>query len=113
MTTESNGAPPARYFHLDQLPSLPDDPYREFLRVPSLNCGVYRLAAGQPDLQSPHEEDEVYYVVAGQGRFKAGDEDQAVSPGSVLFVRAGIEHRFHSITKDLEILVFFSSAPSR
>jgi quercetin dioxygenase-like cupin family protein len=36
-----------------------------------------------------------------------------VSPGSVLFVRAGIDHRFHSITEDLEILVFFSSAPSR
>ena len=42
---------------------------------------------------------------------RIGGRDRAVSPGSVLFVGAGVEHRFHSIEEDLEILVVF--APPR
>ena len=83
--------------------------YHEFLRVPALNCGLYVLPAGQPDPQHPHEEDEVYYVISGQGRFQAGDDDIEVGPGSVIYVQAGDPHHFHSITTDLEILVFFAS----
>ncbi len=83
--------------------------YHEFLRVPDLNCGLYVLPAGQPDPQQPHDEDEVYYVISGQGRFQGGDEDVAVSPGTILYVAAGASHRFHAITEDLEILVFFAS----
>ena len=37
--------------------------YLEFLRVPDLSVGLYRLAAGAADPQLPHSEDEVYYVV--------------------------------------------------
>lgn len=83
--------------------------YHEFLRVPALNCGLYVLPAGKPDPQQPHDEDEVYYVIGGKGRFQAGDDDAEVGSGSVLFVAAGDPHRFHSITEDLEILVFFAS----
>ena len=41
--------------------------YLEFLRVPSLSCGLYRLSAGSKDLQGSHEEDEVYFVLEGKG----------------------------------------------
>jgi len=82
----------------------------EFLRVPALSLSTYRLAAGGPDPQQPHTEDEVYYVVRGRARFKAGDDDCAVQPGTVLFVEANVEHRFHSITEDLELLVVFAPA---
>jgi mannose-6-phosphate isomerase-like protein (cupin superfamily) len=85
------------------------DLYHEFLRVPSLNCGLYVLPAGGTDPQQPHEEDEVYYIIAGRGRFSAVDEDVAVEPGDILYVAAGDPHHFHSITEDLEILVFFAS----
>ncbi len=84
--------------------------YAEFLRVPSLSVGVYRLPAGANDAQEPHTEDEIYYVVRGRGRFRAGREDTAVKPGTVLFVEAGVEHRFHSIAEDLEVLVVFAPA---
>ena len=33
-----------------------------------------------------------------------------VQSGSVLYVKAGVDHRFHSITEDLSVLVLFSSA---
>jgi mannose-6-phosphate isomerase-like protein (cupin superfamily) len=82
----------------------------EFLRVPALSLSTYRLSAGGPDPQQPHTEDEVYYVVRGRARFHAGSEDCAVQPGTVLFVAAGVEHRFHSITEDLELLVVFAPA---
>jgi quercetin dioxygenase-like cupin family protein len=86
--------------------------YREFLRVPSMSAGLYVLAIGAPDPQRPHHEDEMYYVVRGKGRFRAGDDDQEVSAGSVLFVAAEIEHRFYDISEELAVLVFFAPAES-
>ncbi len=85
------------------------DLYHEFLRVPALNCGLYVLPAGTLDPQQPHDEDEVYYVISGAGRFVTGDEDLEVGPGSILYVPAGDDHRFHSITEDLQIFVFFAA----
>lgn len=84
--------------------------YNEFLRKPSLSMGVYRLPAGGVDPQRPHTEDEVYYVASGRAQIKVGDEDRAVGPGSIVFVAANVEHRFHSITEGLTVLVFFAPA---
>jgi mannose-6-phosphate isomerase-like protein (cupin superfamily) len=84
--------------------------YLEFLRVPDLSVGIYVLAAGQLDLQQPHAEDEVYYVVSGSGRISVGDLVREVRAGSIVFVAATIPHRFHDITDDLTILVVFGPA---
>jgi mannose-6-phosphate isomerase-like protein (cupin superfamily) len=86
--------------------------YYEFLRVPSMSAGLYVLAAGATDAQLPHHEDEMYYVVRGRARFRAGDDDQAISAGSVLFVAAQVEHRFYDIAEELEALVFFAPPES-
>ena len=85
-------------------------PYLEFLRVPDLSVGLYVLEAGATDRQSPHTEDEVYVIVAGRARLKMGSEDVEVGSGSVAFVAAGIEHRFHDIVERLVILVVFGPA---
>jgi quercetin dioxygenase-like cupin family protein len=86
--------------------------YREFLRVPAMSAGLYVLPAGGSDSQQPHHQDEIYYVIRGRGHFSAGDEDAEVSAGSVLFVAAEIEHRFHDVTEELAVLVFFAPAES-
>ncbi len=86
--------------------------YREFLRLPAMSAGLYVLPAGANDLQRPHHEDEMYYVIRGRGRFRAGDQDAEVSMGSVLFVAAEVEHRFYDIAEQLEVLVFFAPAES-
>lgn len=86
--------------------------YREFLRVPAMSGGLYVLAAGATDTQRPHHEDEMYYVVRGKGRFRAGEEDREISAGSLLFVAAEVEHHFHDITEELAVLVFFAPAES-
>jgi mannose-6-phosphate isomerase-like protein (cupin superfamily) len=86
--------------------------YREFLRVPAMSVGLYVLPAGESDRQTPHREDEVYYVLRGRGHFKAGPEDREVSAGSVIFVGAEVGHRFYDISEDLALLVFFAPAES-
>ncbi|HEX4241893.1 MAG TPA: cupin domain-containing protein [Steroidobacteraceae bacterium] len=84
--------------------------YLEFLRIPALSAGVYVLAAGGEDTQSPHREDELYFVVRGKARMRAGSEDRAVEAGSVIFVAADAEHRFYAIEEELSVLVFFAPA---
>ena len=68
------------------------------------------MPAGVADLQKPHREDEMYYVVRGRARMKVGAEDQAVGQGSVIFVAAQVEHRFYDIAEELVVLVFFAPA---
>ena len=85
-------------------------PYTEIVREPSMSVGLYELAAGTVDLQQPHTEDEVYYVIAGRSQFSLDEAEIAIEPGTVIFVPAGKDHRFHTITEDLSILVFFAPA---
>ena len=82
----------------------------EFLRLPSLSMGIYRLKAGQADEQQPHSEDEVYYVLSGKASFRAAGQEQLVVAGSLIFVERALEHRFVDITEDLTVLVFFAPA---
>jgi mannose-6-phosphate isomerase-like protein (cupin superfamily) len=84
--------------------------YLEFLRVPSLSVGLYTLPANGVDPQQPHTEDEVYYIVEGRGFIRVGEEDRTVETGTIVFVAANVEHRFHTISQDLKILVFFAPA---
>jgi len=84
--------------------------YHEFIRVPDLSAGVYTLDTGATDPQQPHTEDELYYVVAGRAVVSVGDETRPIVPGSVVFVAAGVPHRFHDIAERLELLVMFGPA---
>jgi mannose-6-phosphate isomerase-like protein (cupin superfamily) len=84
--------------------------YREFLRVPTLSCGLYRLEKGSKDMQTPHDEDEMYYVLEGRARLKVGDEEREISAGTALFVEAAETHSFFEIEEDMTLLVFFASS---
>lgn len=87
-----------------------NESYFEFLRVPDLSVGLYVLPADGTDPQSPHTEDEVYFVVNGVAKIRVGEEDHNVQPGSIIYVAKNQEHRFHSIEEELTILVFFAPA---
>jgi mannose-6-phosphate isomerase-like protein (cupin superfamily) len=87
--------------------------YHEFLRVPSMSIGYYRLPAGGSDPQSPHLEDEVYVVVGGQARVTVGADERDVLPGDTIFVGATVPHRFHDIVEDLELIVVFAPPETR
>jgi mannose-6-phosphate isomerase-like protein (cupin superfamily) len=94
---------------LDQIEAGPVR-YLEFLRERNMSLGIYRLTVGAVDPQSPHSEDEVYVVLKGKAMIVVGEEELAVSPGSIIFVKSQVSHRFHSITEELELLVFFAPA---
>lgn len=87
-----------------------DQRYLEFLRVPSLSLGLYTLPAGGEDLQSPHKQDEVYYVIRGKAVLRVEGEQQPALPGGLLFVPAHAEHKFIEIEEELSLLVFFAPA---
>ena len=93
----------AEHSRLDRL-------YYEFFRATALSLGLYVLPAGAADPQSPHTEDEVYYVVSGTGMVQVEGEDRAVAAGSIVYVGHDVQHQFHSITEDLTLLVFFAPA---
>jgi mannose-6-phosphate isomerase-like protein (cupin superfamily) len=85
----------------------------EFLRVPAISAGAYMLAAGAIDHQSPHEQDELYYVVRGRAKFRSPTGEVPVAPGDILFVGAHEPHRFVDIVEELVLLVVFAPAQSR
>ena len=84
--------------------------YFELIRVAAMSAGLYVLQPGEPDKQGPHHEDELYYVVSGRATIRVGTEDKPVAPGSAIFVPADVEHHFHSITAELQVLVVFAPA---
>jgi mannose-6-phosphate isomerase-like protein (cupin superfamily) len=84
--------------------------WAENFRVPALSVGTYCIPAGGADDQSPHAEDEIYVVTAGQARIATPQGVADVGPGSVVFVPAGEEHRFVDVTEDLALLVVFGPA---
>jgi len=62
------------------------------------------------DPQGPHDQDELYVVTRGTGSFVRGAERVPFGPGDVLFVAAGVVHRFEDFSDDLETWVVFYGA---
>ena len=79
--------------------------YHEFIRTHDLSVGLYVLAAGGTDPPGPAHRGRGLPRDLGPGQIRVGDEDRAVGPGSVVFVGADVEHRFHDIEEELVVLV--------
>ncbi len=75
----------------------------------TMSVELYRPQAVDP--QTPHEQDELYVVVAGSGIFFRDGERMPFGAGDVIFVPAGMEHRFESFTGDFETWVIFYGPP--
>jgi mannose-6-phosphate isomerase-like protein (cupin superfamily) len=86
--------------------------YLEFIRNARMSAGLYVLRVGDVDRQQPHNEDEVYVVISGRARFTAADETRDVMPGDTIFVAAGVPHRFHDISADMQLIVVFAPPES-
>jgi mannose-6-phosphate isomerase-like protein (cupin superfamily) len=59
------------------------------------------------DMQKPHTRDEVYVIARGSGWFVNGPERHPFQTGDMLFVPAGVEHRFDEFTGDFCTWVLF------
>ncbi len=113
MADPSDPSPPPAAFPLEELrPRLraSGERYLEFFRCPPMSAGLYALPPGGTDPQTPHGEDEVYYVIRGHGTLQVGGRELPVTPGTTAFVPKRVEHRFHSFPEGLELLVVFAPA---
>lgn len=92
----------------DALSKIPEAGGVRFIRL--LQHGTLEVECYAPkgkDLQSPHTRDEIYVVISGRGNFVNGSTRTPFGEGDVLFVPAGIEHRFEDFTDDFSTWVFF------
>jgi mannose-6-phosphate isomerase-like protein (cupin superfamily) len=83
-----------------------------FINKESLAAGVLVLKPGEEDTQTPHESDEVYFVISGNGFLKIKNKDYKVSKNKLFFVAKDVEHFFHGNTKELQVLYFFGGPDS-
>jgi mannose-6-phosphate isomerase-like protein (cupin superfamily) len=90
---------------LARLPGPAGERYVELFRHGTLSVELYAPRGRDP--QSPHTRDEVYVVVEGRGDFRNGDTTHPFGPGDLLFVPAGVEHRFENFSDDLAVWVVF------
>ena len=98
------------FFRLsDVAAELPEDPstlrFHYALRRGTMKFGLY--APRGVDTQSPHLQDELYVVVSGSGTFMKGDERVPFEPNDVIFVEAGVDHRFLDFSEDFSCWVIF------
>ena len=90
---------------LARLPGTRGERFVELARHGTLSIELYAPRGNDP--QQPHRQDEVYVVVSGSGRFRNGDREDRFGPGDVLFVPAGVTHRFEGFSDDLMVWVIF------
>ena len=78
-----------------------------FINRESLAAGVLYLEPGQEDTQEPHENDEIYYIISGDGFLNINSKDYGISKDKVFFVGKDIPHNFHGNKEVLKVLYFF------
>ncbi len=86
--------------------------FHTFINKDSLAAGVLVLKPGEEDTQAPHDTDEVYYIISGDGFLKIKNKDYKVSKDKFFFVAKDIEHYFHGNKKELKVLYFFGGPDS-
>jgi mannose-6-phosphate isomerase-like protein (cupin superfamily) len=90
---------------MELLPGPGGERFAKVLGHGSMEVEIYAPRGTDP--QTPHTRDELYVVVSGAGQFANATERHEFGPGDVLFVPAGVEHRFEDFTDDLVVWVVF------
>jgi mannose-6-phosphate isomerase-like protein (cupin superfamily) len=84
-------------------PDPEDRTYNTLFTHGSAEALVY--APRGSDNQEIHDKDEFYVVIKGGGKFFNGGKTQSFGPGDIIFVAAGVEHRFVDFSNDLAVWV--------
>jgi mannose-6-phosphate isomerase-like protein (cupin superfamily) len=57
----------------------------------------------RPRQQTPHAQDEIYFIIRGRGILLHDHRREPFESGDILFVAAGTEHQFEDTTDDLAL----------
>ncbi|MGQ0376731.1 MAG: cupin domain-containing protein [Nitrososphaerota archaeon] len=86
--------------------------FHTFINKDTLAAGVLVLQPGEKDTQAPHDSDELYYVIRGNGYLKIDKKDYTIEEGKTFFVPKNMEHYFFGNTKELVVIYFFGGPDS-
>ena len=86
--------------------------FHTFINKNSLAAGILVLKPGNEDTQTPHDSDEVYYVISGDGFLKIKDKDYKITKDKLFFVAKDVKHYFYGNTQELKVLYFFGGSDS-
>lgn len=89
-----------------------DNYFHTFLNRQSIAAGILVLQPGEEDTQTPHDSDEMYYVVKGDGFLTINRKDYVVSAGMAYFVQKDTPHKFFGNRSELVVVYFFSGPDS-
>ena len=81
--------------------------FNTFLNKETLAAGILILKPGEEDTQLPHDSDEMYYILEGDGFLKIRNKDYSLKKGKAFFVPKHTEHYFFGNKKKLIVLYFF------
>ena len=86
--------------------------FHTFINRKSLAVGIIFLKPGEKDSQEPHDSDEIYYILDGNGFLEINNEDYSIKKGQTYFVAKDVPHHFYGNTKNLSVLYFFGGSDS-
>ena len=100
---------------LSRLPGAPSARYPQGIPFATAMTGgtmsVEVFAPRGVDLQTPHEQDELYFVQRGTGEIIINGQRFEAAAGDAFFVAARVEHQFENLTEDFVTWVVFYGPP--
>jgi len=90
---------------IEQLKKEQDKKFTVLVKNGSMSIEYF--APKNIDTQQPHRQDEIYVIASGSSRFYRDGEELNCNKGDVLFVPAGMEHRFINFSGDFATWVIF------
>ena len=86
--------------------------FHTFIDKKSLAAGIIFLKPGEKDTQDPHESDEIYYILDGNGFLNINDKSYRIKKEQIYFVAKNVPHYFYGNTENLSVLYFFGGSDS-
>ena len=93
---------------LKQLLEQTEFPFTVMMKHGSMSIEYF--APQEVDTQIPHKQDEIYVIIKGRGTFYRNGERTSCKKNDILFVPAGMEHRFENFSDDFATWVIFYGA---
>jgi len=83
--------------------------FLDFVNLQHLQAGILRLQPREEDIQEPHQFDEVYYVIRGDGFILINNKKYTIKDHSFIYVPANTEHRFFGNSEEILVAYFFGN----
>ncbi|HJT85819.1 MAG TPA: cupin domain-containing protein [Nitrososphaeraceae archaeon] len=80
--------------------------FMDILNTHTMEVGIIKLSKNQKDSQQPHESDEIYYVISGNGKIVINKNEYDVKPGNIIYIPKNTSHHFQTINENELIILY-------